>query len=101
MVRVLTLPTANNLKKTNDFCWFGGGPDFPDISASIAIAAARRELSNMKRISEEQVRAEASRGKNEPIAKSAKVARQQNGQVEPRRSTARKQPGTDESEDAR
>ena len=46
----------------------------------------------MKRISEERVREEASRGKNEPMAKRAKVRREQNGEVEPLRSTARKQP---------
>jgi hypothetical protein len=51
----------------------------------------------MKRISEEHLRAEASRGKNEPMAKTAKVAHGQNGEVKPLRSTARKQPGTDES----
>ena len=51
----------------------------------------------LKRISEERVREEASRGKNEPMAKRAKVRREQNGEVEPLRSTARKQPGTDEA----
>jgi hypothetical protein len=51
----------------------------------------------MKRISENQVREEASRGKNEPMAKTPKVRRGQNGEVAPLRSTARKQPGTDEA----
>jgi hypothetical protein len=51
----------------------------------------------MKQISEDQVREEARRGKNEPMAKSPKVHRKQNGEVEPLRSTARKQPGTDEA----
>ena len=52
----------------------------------------------MKPVSEKQVREEASRGKNEPMAKTAKVEEEQNGEVEPLRSTARKQPGTDEAE---
>jgi hypothetical protein len=51
----------------------------------------------MKRIAEDQIREEARRGKNEPMAKSPKVRREQNGEVEPLRSTARKQPGTDEA----
>ena len=51
----------------------------------------------MKRISEEQVREEASRGKNEQMAKNPKVRREQNGEVEPLRSTAKEQAGTDES----
>ena len=51
----------------------------------------------MKRISEEQVREEASRGKNEPMAKAPKVRRGQNGEVAPLRSTAKKQPGSDEA----
>ena len=49
----------------------------------------------MKRVSEGQVREEARRGKNEPMAKVAKVKEGQNGEVEPLRSTARKQPGTE------
>jgi hypothetical protein len=51
----------------------------------------------MKRISENQLRAEASRGKNEPMAKSARVQPKQNGEVEPLRSTAQKKGGTDEA----
>jgi hypothetical protein len=54
----------------------------------------------MERISEDQIRDEAARGKNEPIAKDPKVRREQNGEVEPRRSTARRQPGTDEQSKA-
>jgi hypothetical protein len=53
----------------------------------------------MKRISEGQVREEASRGKNEPMAKTPKVRPAQNGEVTPLRSTAKKQPGTDEAKD--
>ena len=52
----------------------------------------------MKRISEKAVRAEASRGRNEPIARSARVHRTQNGEVQPSRSAAKKQRGTDISE---
>lgn len=51
----------------------------------------------MERISEKSIREEASRGKNEPMAKTPKVKPEQNGEVEPLRSTARKQPGTDEA----
>jgi hypothetical protein len=51
----------------------------------------------MKRVSEGQVREEARRGKNEPMAKVPKVKETQNGEAQPLRSTARKQPGTDES----
>ena len=51
----------------------------------------------MKPTPEQKIRAEASRGKNEPIARSAKVAPGQNGEVQPKRSAARKQPGTDEA----
>jgi hypothetical protein len=51
----------------------------------------------MKRISEGKVRGEASRGKNEPMAKTARVVPNQNGEVCPPREAARKQPGTDES----
>jgi hypothetical protein len=49
----------------------------------------------MEQISEKHIREEASRGKNEPMAKTAKVKPEQNGEVEPLRSTAQKQPGTD------
>jgi hypothetical protein len=49
----------------------------------------------MKLISEEELREKAREGKNEPIAKTPKVQRKQNGEVEPLRSTARKQRGTD------
>ncbi|HEX7862548.1 MAG TPA: hypothetical protein VF773_19595 [Verrucomicrobiae bacterium] len=51
----------------------------------------------MKRVSEGQIREEARRGKNEPMAKTAKVREEQNGEVQPLRRTAQKQPGTDES----
>ena len=53
----------------------------------------------MKRISENQIREEARRGKNEPMAKNPKVRRAQNGEVAPLRSTAQRQPGTDEAKD--
>jgi hypothetical protein len=53
----------------------------------------------MKRISEKQIREEVRRGKNEPIAKTPKVQQEQNGEVAPLRSTARRQPGTDEAKD--
>lgn len=43
------------------------------------------------------MREEARRGKNEPMAKAPKVKEEQNGEVAPLRSTARKQPGTDEA----
>ena len=46
---------------------------------------------------EEKVRAEASRGKNEPIAKGAKVITNQNGEVRPTLEAARRQSGTDEA----
>jgi hypothetical protein len=46
---------------------------------------------------EEQVRSEASRGKNEPMAKSNKVHVEQNGEVRPKRAAAREQPGTDQN----
>jgi hypothetical protein len=49
----------------------------------------------MKRVSQEQIREEARRGKNEPMAKEPKVQRKQNGEIDPLPSTARKQPGTD------
>jgi hypothetical protein len=55
----------------------------------------------MKRISEETLREEASRGKNEPIAKSAKVNLKQNAEVEPSRAAIRKQKGTDEAQSTR
>jgi hypothetical protein len=51
----------------------------------------------MKRISENDLRREASRGKNEPMAKGPRVQTKQNGEVEPARSAVRKQPGTDEA----
>lgn len=51
----------------------------------------------MKRISEGAVREESRRGKNEPMAKTPVVAPQQNGEAEPTRAAARRQPGTDES----
>jgi len=51
----------------------------------------------MRGKSEEKVRSEASRGKNEPLAKTAKVVPGQNGEVRPTRQAAREQPGTDES----
>jgi hypothetical protein len=63
----------------------------------IAGLQGRLEGIDMKRISEKQIRDEASRGKNEPMAKTPKVRREQNGEVEPLRSTARKQPGTDQA----
>jgi len=65
--------------------------------AGIESAMRRREIQSMKRVSEEQVREEARRGKNEPMAKEPKVQRKQNGEVDPLPSTARKQPGTDEA----
>jgi hypothetical protein len=55
----------------------------------------------MEKTSEAKVRAEASRGKNEPIAKNAKVQAHQNGEVSPTRGAARQQPGTDESKNSR
>ena len=55
----------------------------------------------MKRISEKAVRAEASRGKNEPLAQTTLVQKGQNGEIAPSRSAARRQPGTDEAERSR
>ena len=55
----------------------------------------------MKRISEDDLRREASRGKNEPMAKGPNVRSKQNGEVEPMRSTVQKQPGTDEAKRTR
>jgi hypothetical protein len=52
----------------------------------------------MKPISEGAVREEARRGKNEPMAKSPTVDPQQNGEAEPTRKAAERQPGTDEAE---
>jgi hypothetical protein len=52
----------------------------------------------MKPISERAVREEARRGKNEPLAKSPTVDPQQNGEAEPTRKAAERQPGTDEAE---
>jgi hypothetical protein len=51
----------------------------------------------VKKVDEEKVRAEASRGKNEPMARSPHVAPQQNGEAEPTISAARKQAGTDQA----
>jgi hypothetical protein len=55
----------------------------------------------MEKKSEQKVRAEASRGKNEPMARNPKVATNQNAEVRPTRAAARAQPGTDESAKAR
>lgn len=51
----------------------------------------------MKRISARELQEEAIHGKNEPMAKGARVQKKQNGEVEPLISTVRKQPGTDAS----
>lgn len=51
----------------------------------------------MKPISEEAIREEARRGKNQPMAKAPVVEPQQNGETAPTRKAARQQPGTDES----
>jgi hypothetical protein len=51
----------------------------------------------MRRTPERKVRAEASRGKNEPLARNAKVIPEQNGEVRPTRQAARQQPGTDQA----
>jgi hypothetical protein len=60
-------------------------------------SAGEPYLSEMKKISENQIREEVRRGKNEPMAKDAKVDTTQNGEREPTRESARKQPGTDQS----
>jgi hypothetical protein len=49
----------------------------------------------MKRVPEHRIREEASHGKNEPMAKSAKVTVKQNAEVGPSPEAAEKQPGTD------
>jgi hypothetical protein len=54
----------------------------------------------MERISEKEVRSEASRGKNEPLAKTPKAVPGQNGETRPPREAAKQQPGTDEAKDA-
>jgi hypothetical protein len=51
----------------------------------------------MKPRSEAKLREEASRGKNEPMAKNAKVIQKQNAEVGPTREAAKAQPGTDEA----
>jgi len=51
----------------------------------------------MKHVSEQQVREEASNGKNKEMAKTPKVVPQQNAEVQPPRSAARAERGTDES----
>jgi hypothetical protein len=51
----------------------------------------------MKPISEEKIREESSRGKNEPIAKSPRVIIKQNAEVETTEEAAKKQPGTDQA----
>jgi hypothetical protein len=51
----------------------------------------------MRKTSEGKIRSEEVRGKNKPLAKSAKVVQGQNGEVRPTRRAAREQPGTDES----
>ena len=53
----------------------------------------------MKNRSEREVREEASRGKNEPMAKTPKVATNQNGEARPPKDAAEAQPGTDESKE--
>jgi hypothetical protein len=55
----------------------------------------------MKERSTGKIRAEASRGKNEPLAKTARVATGQNGETRATRQAAKAQPGTDEAEDAK
>ena len=51
----------------------------------------------MKDASNKGNRERIDEGKRTPIAKGAKVSRQQNGEVEPLRSTAKKQSGTDQN----
>jgi hypothetical protein len=51
----------------------------------------------MKRVSEGQVREQARRGKNEPMAKEPKVQQKQNGEVEATHAAARRQSGTDQA----
>lgn len=51
----------------------------------------------MRKVTGNKMREDARAGKNTAIAKNPRVATQQNGEVEPLRSTARKQKGTDEA----
>ena len=51
----------------------------------------------MKDVSSKGIRERISEGKRTSIAREAKVSRQQNGEVEPLRPTAKKQSGTDEN----
>jgi hypothetical protein len=51
----------------------------------------------MKNSSEKALHDEVARRKNEPLAKSHRLHRGQNAEVQPARSEARKQPGTDEA----
>lgn len=51
----------------------------------------------MKDAKRKEIGRRENEGKHTPIARTARVDRQQNGEVEPLRSTARKQRGTDEN----
>ena len=55
----------------------------------------------MKQVSEQSVREKCLEGKNQPMAKEPRVDKQQNGETEPTRTTALKQPGTDEAKQSR
>ena len=55
----------------------------------------------MKDAPEERLYEKAAEGKNQPMAKEPRVDKQQNGETEPTRTAALKQPGTDEAKQSR